>query len=54
MGNKATSKRISHNLTRRRIRHAENHNLTDAPTRDKTIGQCSRRNYGTGVASGTR
>jgi hypothetical protein len=54
MGNKATSKRISHTLTRRKVRRAENNTYEDAPFRDKTIGQCSRRNYGVGVASGTR
>lgn len=52
MSNKATSKRKSHNLARRKVRHAEN-SYTDAPFRDKTIGQCSRRRYGVGIASGT-
>ena len=52
MSNKATSKRKNRKLARRKVRHAEN-TYTDAPFRDKTIGQCSRRQYGCGVASGT-
>lgn len=53
MGRKATSKRANHALSRRRVRRAENTNM-DAPYHDKTIGKCSRRRYGGGVASGTR
>jgi len=52
MSNKISSKRKARNLARRKVRHAENA-YTDAPARDKTIGRCSRRQYGCGVASGT-
>lgn len=52
MGRKATSKRINHAMSRRKVRRAEN-NRTDMPYRDKTIGQCAHRRYGGGVASGS-
>ena len=52
MGRKATSKRKARGLARRKVRRGENLN-TDVPVRDKTIGRCSRRGYGVGIASGT-
>ena len=52
MSNNVTSKRKSHKRANRKVRRAEN-SYTDAPARDKTIGKCSRRQYGCGVASGT-
>jgi hypothetical protein len=39
--------------TKRRIRHKEKLR-TDMPYRDKTLGQCCRREYGGGVVSGSR
>ena len=49
---RTTSKRKSHNLTRRKVRRQENNfNEETAPTTDKTIGKASRRKYGVGQAS---
>lgn len=52
MSNKASSKRKNHQLSRRKVRRLEN-TYADAPSRDKTIGKCTRRGYGVGIASGT-
>ena len=48
-----TGKRKAKLRAKRRVRHKESAR-TDLPSTDKSLGKCARREYGGGVASGTR
>jgi hypothetical protein len=51
MSRRHRSKGKTRALIRRKVRHQENHNLSESPNRDKALGRCCRRLYGTGLAT---